>query len=70
VQAGVSVAPGMPGCHMIGNHKLRTSLDSKWGDISLVKATLASFEEIRSRCPHVTHFALASGHDVTVAVIK
>jgi hypothetical protein len=56
----------MPGHELITRTKLSTSLDSRWGDISLVDATLASLDEILQRCPAVTHIGLASGHDVPV----
>jgi hypothetical protein len=60
----------MPGRDLIAKTKLKASLDSRWGDISLVEATLASMEEILKRCPHVQHIGLASGHDVPVQLIR
>lgn len=70
LQHGVSLSPGMPGRDLIVKTKLKASLDSRWGDISLVEATLAGMEEILKRCPHVKHIGLASGHDVPVQLIK
>jgi hypothetical protein len=69
-QSGVELKPTMPGVDAISRTKLSTSLDSCWGDISLVEATIASCEEILKRCPHVTHIGLASGHDVPVQLIR
>lgn len=70
LQQGVVLSPGMPGRDLIARTKLKVSLDSRWGDISLVEATLHSMEEILKRCPHVKHIGLASGHDVPVQLIR
>lgn len=66
LQAGVAIGPGMVGHPTINNHKLKTSLEARWGDISLVEATIASIAETLVRCPAATHIALASGHDIPV----
>jgi hypothetical protein len=60
----------MPGRELIAKCKLRASVDSRWGDISLVLAQLESLAEVLRRCPHVSHIGLASGHDIPVALIR
>lgn len=70
LQAGVNLCPNMPGHDLIAQTKLHTSLDSQWGDISLVEATVASLDEVLQRCPRVTHIGLASGHDVPVQLVR
>jgi hypothetical protein len=60
----------MPGRDLILKTKLKASVNSCWGDISLVEATLASLGEVLQRCPHVQHIGLASGHDVPVGLIR
>jgi hypothetical protein len=60
----------MPGRDLIARTKLKVSLDSVWGDISLVEATLLSMQEVLKRCPHVQHIGLSSGHDVPVQLIR
>lgn len=70
LQAGVNLGLGMPGRELIAKVKLKTSVDSGWGDISLVQAQLESLAEVLKRCPNVTHIGLASGHDIPVASIR
>lgn len=70
LQAGVTLHPDMPGRDLVARSQLQTSLNSCWGDISLVEATLASLAEVLQRCPAVTHIGLASGHDVPVQLIR
>lgn len=70
LQQGVVLSPGMPGRDLIARTKLKVSLDSRWGDISLVEATLLGLEEVLRRCPHVAHIGLSSGHDVPVQLIR
>lgn len=59
----------MVGHAAITQHRLKTSVKANWGDISLVEATIDSMAEILGRCPHLTHIALASGHDIPVSMM-
>lgn len=69
-QAGVDMAAVRHGREAILRHRLHTSVDARWGDISLVEAQLESMAEVLRRCPHVTHIGLASGHDIPVQLMK
>jgi hypothetical protein len=70
LQAGVDVASVKVGRECIAAHKLATSVEASWGDISLVEAQLDSMAELLRRCPHVTHIGLASGHDIPLQVLR
>jgi hypothetical protein len=60
----------MPGFSLISCTRLKASVDSRWGDISLVEATLQGLKEVLLRCPNAAHIGLASGHDVPVQLIQ
>lgn len=72
-KAGVAVGPGMPGFELISSRKLRTSVNSQWGDVSLVQVnrpatqqllcfttTAATYHDFMGTCQGTTaHFRMA-----------
>jgi hypothetical protein len=71
LQSGAWLSQRTPGHDFLSSCRLppEVSVDSRWGDVSLVQAFITSLGQILQRCPNAQHIGLASGHDVPLQLV-